>query len=256
MKLLLLFSLFICGTLRAENSSEIKGVFLTDASEKFSFHQPTYFLGGKDDLKLQFSFKYRMARKVPLYFAYSQLMFWDFYEDSSPFRDSNYRPELFYRFFENQSSSLSSLDAGYMHFSNGKDEADSRSVERLFLRSNMLFKFKERHLGVIFTGQYLFDEDKANKDIVDYIGNWEAIIYLTKILTFESSYTDLEIRTYAGSNVYNIDHGAIQLGIVHRFVTEEFNPAIYLQYFEGYAEDLLFYDRKRSRIRLGLMLLF
>lgn len=256
MKLLLVLSFLLCGVLRAENRPEVQGVFLTNAAEKFSFHQPTYFIGGKDDLKLQFSFKYRMARKVPLYFAYSQLMFWDFYDDSSPFRDSNYRPELFYRFLEHESSFVSSLDAGYMHLSNGRDEADSRSLERIFLRSNMLFKFAERQLGFIFTGQYLFDEDKTNKDIVNYIGNWEAIIYLSKLFSFESSYTDLEIRTYAGSSVYNIDQGAVQVGLIHRFVTDEFNPAIYLQYFEGYAEDLLFYNRKRSRIRLGLMLSF
>ncbi len=256
MKLFLFLSLFLTGAVRAEERPEVRGVFLSNAAERFSFHQPTYFIGGKDDLKLQFSFKYRVARKIPLYFAYSQLMFWDFFDDSSPFRDTNYRPELFYRFLERDTSFISSLDAGYMHFSNGRDEDDSRSLERIFLRSNMLFKFAHRQLGVIFTGQYLFDEDSTNRDIVQYIGNWEAILYLSKLASFEGSYTDLEVRTYAGSSVYNFDQGAVQVGLIHRFVTADFNPSIYFQYFEGYAEDLLSYDRKRSRMRLGLMLSF
>lgn len=255
-KLFFVFLLLRVAISSAEDLPEVKSIFLTDAAEKFTFHQPTYFIGGKDDLKLQFSFKYRMARKVPVYFAYSQLMFWDFYDDSSPFRDTNYRPEFFYRFLEHETSFLSSLDAGYMHLSNGRAGVDSRSLERIFLRSNMFFQLEKRQFGVIFTGQYIFDEDKINGDIINHIGYWEAIFYLTKLLQLERSYTDLEVRTYAGSKVYDVDKGGIQVGLVHRFLTEDFNPALYLQYFEGYAEDLLSYYRKRSHIRIGLMLSF
>lgn len=257
MRTLLLFCLLLPSLASyAEDRPEVKSIFLSDPKEKFSFHQPTYFIGGKDDLKLQFSFKYRMARKLPLYFAYTQLMFWDFYKESKPFRDTNYRPELFYRAFEHETSFLSSLDLGYMHLSNGRAEADSRSLERVFLRSNMFFRFSERQVGLIFQAHHLFDEDRANRDIIDHIGYWEAIFYLTKLVQFDRGHTDFELRTYAGSKGYDLDQGGVQVGLVHRFHTEDFNPALYVQYFEGYAENLLQYNRRRSHIRAGLLLSF
>jgi outer membrane phospholipase A len=256
MKIIFAFILLLSLQANAEELSPgVVSIFKSNQDEKFTFHQPTYFIFGKDDLKLQFSFKYRAMKTLPLYFAYSQLMFWDIYKDSKPFRDSNYRPEVFYRTLESENSFLTSLDFGYMHLSNGRDKESSRSLERVFVRTNLLAKIEGRHLGVILQVHKIFDEQQ-NEQIEDHLGYWEAVFYMTKLFTIDKQHTDLEIRTYAGSKVVDISNGAVQVGLVHHFNSEDFNPALYLQYFEGYAENLIGYDKKRSEIRLGLMLSF
>jgi len=41
-------------------------------------------------------------------------------------------------------------------------------------------------------------------------------------------------------------------GIKYKLPTDNFNPYLYAQYFYGYGETLLRYDRKESRFRAGL----
>jgi phospholipase A1 len=89
-------------------------------NEKFTTYMPTYFIFGKHDLKLQFSFKYRLANSIPLYFGYGQLMFWNIYEKSMAFREINYIPEVFYRFLDQKDTIIKSIDVGHIHNSNGK----------------------------------------------------------------------------------------------------------------------------------------
>ena len=80
-----------------------------DLLSNFATNEPMYFIvGGKGDgAKFQLGFKYRffnprgpLARRWTwlddLYLAYTQTSIWDIYEESSPFRDTNYKPELIY----------------------------------------------------------------------------------------------------------------------------------------------------------------
>jgi len=109
---------------------------ITPELETFSEYKPTYFITGHPDTKVQLSFKAYIVRAMPLYFAYSQLMMWDlFTKRSSPFRDINFNPEVFYRLNLNDQPSFQWLDFGiYEHESNGKDGGDSRAWDRIYLR--------------------------------------------------------------------------------------------------------------------------
>lgn len=241
---------------KLDNQELVDSTFGTERNSKFSFHQPVYFIFGDDDLKLQFSFKYRMARRVPVYFAYSQLMFWKIYDDSKPFEDVNYKPELFYRFQENRSKVFTSFDFGYLHTSNGKGGDESRSLERIFLRSNVVSKVRRHDVGVIFMVYSIYKKSPYNKDIIDHLGYWDATFYVTDIIRIDKQRIDFELRAYAGKELVNFDQGAYQIGLIYRVGSDKFNPSIYLQRFEGYAENLLNYDKRRSEWRLGLMLSF
>ena len=81
--------------------------FLAD----FSVHEPMYFLlgvePGLEQSKFQFSFKYRLfnskgylAVKAPwvsgFHLGYTQRSIWDLKNDSKPFEDTSYMPEVFY----------------------------------------------------------------------------------------------------------------------------------------------------------------
>ena len=224
--------------------------------KKLSYHEAMYIIGGDDDLKLQFSFKYRLSQEWNVYLAFTQLMFWDVYEDSKPFRDVNYRPEFFYRFYEKDNDFLRSLDIGYVHFSNGRDELYSRSVERFILRSSIASRIGRNILGGTFTIQHLFDEDITNRDIKNYLGFWDLKLFLRDFVIFDKHRLDLTFDVHAGSKIIDFDKGAYQLGLLYKFTNSSFNPAIYLQRFEGYGESLLTYNKKRVEHRIGIMMMF
>ena len=242
--------------IRQNPQETIEAIFGTPENQKFSFHQPTYFVFGDEDLKLQFSFKYRLAKKLPVYFSYTQLMFWDIYKESKPFDDVNYKPEIFYRLIDNDSKSFKTLDMGYLHTSNGRDQEFSRSLDRIYLRSNYITKINRHYLDVNLMVYKIFNEDDTNKDIVNHLGYWDLSMMLTDLILINDQSIDLEFRTYAGSKGYDFDQGAAQVGLLYNFGSDNFNPALYLQWFEGYAESLIKYNKKRSEIRLGFMLSF
>lgn len=64
------------------------------------------------------------------------------------------------------------------------------------------------------------------------------------------------MRGYSGKSIVNVGKGGREAGLVYHVGSANFNPAIYLQYFSGYAESLLHYNQKNNKIRLGLLLFF
>jgi phospholipase A1 len=120
-----------------------------------------------------------------IYLGYTQQSWWQLYNDdwSKPFRETNYAPEIFARkMFDEPKSFLGgkliSYDFGFIHQSNGQIQELSRSWNRGFLRSvlvygNTLLKTTLWHR--------VFDssektEDNNNRDIYDYLGYGEIEI--------------------------------------------------------------------------------
>ncbi len=90
-------------------------------------HYPFYLAYGHEETKLQLSFKTPLVRSWPLYFGYTQLVFWALNEDSRPIRDLTFSPELFIRQTPSGKGWLRSIDYGLLnHNSNGKSTDDSR----------------------------------------------------------------------------------------------------------------------------------
>lgn len=255
-KSLILISLFVVSfCVSARDTDEIaENILGASTNDKFSYYEPSYLIFGDEDLKLQFSFKYRLSKSHNLYFGYTQLMFWEIYGKSKPFTDVNYRPEGFYRLVEKQNNFFSSLDFGYMHLSNGQEKEETRSLDRIFLRSSFKTTISDHVLGGSIMLYQIFNEDDTNKDIINHLGYWELRGFFTDIMTLAGQKIDLNFRTYAGSKVYDIDKGGYELGLVYNLVSADFNPAFYLQRFEGYSESLIEYNKKRTEYRLGIML--
>jgi phospholipase A1/A2 len=111
-----------------------------------TFHRSNYFITGFTDetqAKFQFSIKYDFwpsTSRHTVYLGYTQKSLWDLYSPSSPFRESNYAPELFYAHYHseihgqpNPGCGLFSEQAGFEHESNGENSVASRSWNRIFL---------------------------------------------------------------------------------------------------------------------------
>lgn len=230
------------------------------------FHEPMYFLiGGKDPVsaRFQFSFRYRIfddhgvvAEKIPvasgLYFGFTQTSLWDLESESKPFRDSSFRPSLFYRWALDDPDRRGSLalHGGYEHESNGKEDMPSRSIDTLFLRAEARFRLDDKgtYLGIapkLWT--YLDRED--NPDIARYRGYGELGLRLGRddALMFST----LIRRGTSGKLGTQFDLSYP----IRRSVFSGVGAFVHLQAYKGYGETLLEYDQdKETQYRLGVSL--
>lgn len=249
--------LFIADNLFAyvgDNDKKNESIAGLNKNENFSLYQSNYFIVGLNDLKLQFSVKYRIAKAIPLYLGFTQIMFWNIYDESKPFKDINYIPEAFYRLLDKKNDAFKTLDMGYLHTSNGKKGADSRSLDRIFLRANYLTNFNRHNLDLNLMMFYVYNKENTNEDIVDHMGYWDLKMTISDLIVYDKQSLDFEVSVFAGSKVINLNQGAYQFGLVYNFASSNMNPAIYLQMFNGYCENLLDYNKRHEEYRIGLLL--
>jgi phospholipase A1/A2 len=231
-----------------------------------SVYEPMYFLVGGDgglNAKFQISFRYRLfdnrgplARTLPwiddLYLSYSQTSLWDLGELSKPFRDSSYRPRLFYanydltRLFDGQLRV--GVESGLGHESNGKDGDASRSYNMLYMRPTLVVGDPEglRAYTAPLIHNYIAESD--NPDIADYRGyvDWLFGIGSKAGLDFWAT-----LRKGTRS-----DYGSIELNASYplsKLSRGDLTGWLMLQYFTGYGESLVDYNHKLdSQLRLGI----
>jgi phospholipase A1 len=220
-------------------------------------HHPFYFAYGNPTTKAQLSFKVPIVEDIPLYFGYSQLIFWELTENSKPFRDMTYNPELFYRFnLEDGSYILKSIDVGlWNHNSNGKRDLDSRSYNKSYLRFNAAYEFDKWVIRASAQLAALYDFDATNRDIQDYISPVSFSVAIAQL--FDGTWVDkseFSIQASPGGKFANHwEKGGYQFAYSFRLGGLKVVPAFYLQYYTGYAESLLNYDRNEQESRGGVI---
>lgn len=210
-------------------------------------YDPIYFLAGAKTSKVQLSFKYKFLKRADFYFGYTQKMFWNFYTaPSSPMRDINYQPDLFY-VFEGEDELNSRYRVGAGHKSNGRGDEDSRMYNRLFVEAlydNLFFKGDEISFGL----QDLFDEDYYNKDISRYVGPFYADF---TFMLGHGFFRHFFYRFQPGSNIKYSSH---VVGMNFKVFDNESSLKFYLQYFDGYGETFRSYKRRDHALRGGFII--
>ena len=223
-----------------------------------SFHilryKPIYFAYSNPLTKVQFSFRSPIIENLRLYFGYSQIIFWKLSAKSKPFLDATYNPELFYR-FRVENDYLTSIDYGvWEHQSNGKADETSRSYDQTYLKANFVFEQKNWLTTTSFKLAYKFDYDRTNKDIEKYIGPLEIQLTLVRLYSRIIDKSEVTFKAHPGGK-YGEDwgRGGYELGYSFRLGGIKVVPSFYLQYYSGYGETLLTYDKKEDRLRFGLL---
>ena len=199
--------------------------------------------------------------------AYTQTSYWQIFINSAPFRDTNYKPELFVSipFFHSADTiGLKGIALGYKHSSNGQPVTDgnrtrprgpvkgsrSRSWNRLYARAY----FQWSHFFAEIDAWYKFEEPietDDNPDIVDYYGQGSLELgyihgkLLTR-LTLRPSFTKGHVT------------GELEMSYP---VPLSDNVFFYLQAFSGvdtdgnvggYGQSLIDYDQKVNQVGFGL----
>ena len=236
-------------------------VVLEDAElPALSVNEPMYFLmGGEGDARFQLSFNYRLfspdgaiVKLAPflkgMYFGYTQNSFWDLGEDSKPFRDTSYRPSLFWQGkLEGREWMPQTWKAGYEHESNGREDEDSRSIDTLFFEPRWQKKFADGSVLSFNPRIRAYLDKEENPDIQRYRGfvNWAAQYGRDDGWKFTANY----LQGTAGYATAQID-ASYPLGTE---VFSNIGSFIHFQYFSGYGETLLNYnDRKSDQFRIGI----
>lgn len=203
--------------------------------------------------------KYQISFKVPLltgwlderttlWFGYTQKSFWQVYntDDSAPFRETNYEPEIFVRYATNYDigpGTLNSVTLGFNHESNGQSEPRSRSWNRIV--GSAAYSY-DRWLFILQPWYRLPENENEddNADIERYVGyaNYMAIYKWSE---------DRTLSMKLMNNLRSDNKTSVELG--YSFPIGDTIKG-YVHYYNGYGESLIDYNERIQRIGIGIML--
>lgn len=224
-------------------------------------YQPVYAVygpGTDTDARLQISFKYQLlgdARDGQLrwsdgiHFAFTQRLYWNLGAESSPFRNVDYLPELFYLLPPQSVSSRIAIggQAGFRHESNGRSGIDSRSFNTLYVQPMVTMPVGSLKLVLGPRAWVYVGSREDNPDIRRYRGNAGL---LAEIGRDDGWRLTTESRLNPSSGKGSVD--ALLSYPLDRIVSRRLKLYAFVQGFAGYGENLLDYDRRTTRLRAGI----
>jgi len=212
--------------------------------------------------------QFQLSIKIPLYYnfansgadlfaAYTQNSYWQVYntEHSSPFRETNYSPELFLEWQLNQkiaNQQLKKMRLSFIHQSNGQDIGQSRSWNR----TELLLLLQHQNILYGTNVWYRWDENKKenssstkgddNPDLEKYIGKQKYF------LKYENDNFGIEFSHQNNIFDYHKSRGNTTIDLILPSSSESFQ--FFVRYFNGYGESLIDYDVKVKRISFGIII--
>tara|TARA_R110002096_G_scaffold337038_4_gene530377 strand:+ start:74 stop:1129 length:1056 start_codon:yes stop_codon:yes gene_type:complete len=207
----------------------------------------------------QVSLKFSLADNLfleqdELFFGFTAKSFWQVYNNdiSSPFRETNYEPEVFWvapLHWQPFGSDASLLALGFSHQSNGRGGSLSRSWNRLY--ANFVIE-KEDFVFSLKPWWRIPEDEKTdpldptgddNPDIEKFMGHFE----FTTLYRSGRHEVGLMLR----NNLRTNNKGAVQLDWTFPMWRDVRG---YAQYFNGYGESLIDYNARTERFGIGFLL--
>jgi phospholipase A1 len=225
----------------------------------FTLFKDNYFIGGmpvaekikasNSNIKFQLSVSQKLTRsRLPfdtyLFIQFTQKTIWNLLEESLPMRDLNFNPGIgLGHLMVHNNNYVGKILFMIEHESNGKDSIASRSWNKVSLSANYI-------LSNNFEGQLklwapIIDSNN-NKDILKY--NGIGHIGLNYRTTDERFQAGLLTTWRTGSFSFNT-----QIDISFK-VNHNENQYFFIQYYNGYGENLLDYKMFKSVLRIGFVI--
>ncbi|TCL05065.1 phospholipase A [Sodalis ligni] len=202
----------------------------------------------KDELDFQLSLAFPLWRGIAgdnslLAASYTQGSWWQASntKESSPFRETNYEPQLFLGWatdYDFAGWTLRDVEVGVNHQSNGRSDPTSRSWDRAYTR----LMAQNGNWQVELKPWLHFGSMDDNPDISKYMGYYRLKIgyaWGPSVFSVESHYN------------WNSGYGSGQLGWSYPLTK---HVRFYTQLFSGYGESLIDYNHRQTRIGVGFML--
>ena len=231
-----------------------------DKRPYFGLYKDNYFIFGttigqrptreNSNVKFQISVSQRLTRStLPwntyLYLFYTQKVFWNVLEKSFPMTDLNFNPGIGLAkplFVKNRF--IGQVIFALEHESNGRDGDASRSWNKISLGANIMI---DPNLVVHGKAWIPIVDGGNNRDILDYSG-----IYQVGMQMYSNN------RRFGGSVVLVKRRGwRLNYNTTVEFfwrVRRRDNQYLFVQYYNGYGEGLLEYNKFHSTIRAGIVI--
>ncbi|MDH6534503.1 phospholipase [Parabacteroides sp. 52] len=242
---------------RYYNADSVRAVL--DKEPYFTLFKDNYIIGGipigseptaiNSDVKFQLSISQRITRsKLPfdtyLFIQYTQKNFWNVFQKSLPMREMNFNPGIGLGHLIVYKDNY--IGKGYLmleHESNGKDSIFSRSWNKVTLATSIMLNKNWETQAKIWIP---IIDSRNNKDILKYNGIFQ---FATTFRTNNKRFNISALFTKRNSKMsFNS-----QVEISYKFKQTE-NQYFFLQYYNGYGENLLEYNQYKSMLRLGFVI--
>ena len=226
----------------------------------YSLFKDNYFIFGgpinhkmtkhNSDAKFQVSLQIRLTNNtLPwnsyLYFYYTQKVFWSILEESLPMTDLNFNPGIgLAKPLYSDGRYIGKLKLQIEHESNGKDSIASRSWNRISAGANIIVDNTLMIHGKVWIP---IIDGENNKDILDYCGIYQVG---TQVMSENQKWTGSV--TLVKRRGWKLNDNVIA-EISYRF-SKRSDWSIFAQYYCGYGEGLLNYNRHVSKIRAGIVI--
>ncbi|MDR1895858.1 MAG: phospholipase A [Prevotellaceae bacterium] len=237
---------------------------LLDRQPNFGIYHDNYLITGiptnkginkyTADAKFQISIRQRLFKSLLpfntiLFLTYTQKSFWNIYEHSFPFKDNNYNPGLVFIkpvIHENQLRGVFNL--ALEHESNGKDSLESRGWNHLVLSGVYFFNPCFSVQAKLWTG-FLDRGEKdlnggGNPDLYKYRGYGLVAFYFRSLDDRFLVSATINPRNKIGR--FNTE---LELNVK---LNSKANQYFFIQWYNGYGESLLEYNRYSSMLRAGI----
>ena len=205
----------------------------------------------KDEVKFQLSLAFPIIRGIAgdnsvLGMSYTQRSWWQAFNRSasSPFRETNYEPQLFVGWatdYQLGDWTLRDIETGFNHQSNGRSDPTSRSWNRVYAR----LMAQNGNFQAQIKPWYRIPESSSkddNPDITKYMGYYEAQI------GYEWGES---VFTAKGHYNWNTGYGGGELGWSYPMTKR---LRFYTQLYSGYGESMIDYNFNQTRFGVGIML--
>lgn len=231
-------------------------------------------------VKFQFSVKYKFFNRtvsvldhpLSLYLAYSQKSLWNVGQPSLPFEESNYNPEAFFDYEVNLARGAATLRnitvSPYEHESNGLAGPQSRSWNRVYAAVRLgFFPIEEKcplelaprdriELFLKAWHAYGYSDQNtylqaigSNKAFLGYEGYGEVRLIFRDVIVHGDDWGNrIEVSSRFGGK------DNLELQYVQKVPWLNFTP--YIQYWHGYDETLLRFDRFEDRTFFGVSFVY
>lgn len=240
------------------NTDSVRAQF--DKGPYFTLYKDNYFIFGppigqkitkeNTNVKFQISISQKLTKStLPwntyLYLFYTQKVFWNVLEESLPMTDLNFNPGIGLAkplFVKNRY--IGKLTLQLEHESNGRDSIQSRSWNRITLGANIIV---DANLSVHGKVWIPIVDGENNKDILDYCGIYQVgTSYISNNKRWNASVVLVKRRGWK-LNYNTIFELAWKLN-------NKQNQYLFLQYYNGYGEGLLDYNKFHSQLRVGIVI--
>jgi phospholipase A1 len=230
---------------------------------RFGAYKDNYFVFGtaigsrptntNTNVKFQISIQQRLTNTtLPLgtylYLFYTQKVFWNVLEDSMPMTDLNFNPGIGIAkpiFSRGDGRYLGKFMLQIEHESNGKDSIWSRSWNRITVGASV---YLDRNIMVYGKIWIPIIDGQHNRDILRYCGIYQSGL---QIMSNNRRFgVSVNLTKRCNWNPFNYNS---QIDVKY-CLGKHSNQYLYLQYYNGYGEGLLNYNKHTSELRVGICL--